>query len=83
MQARLPIVGTRVGAVPDFVQDGWNGFLIDPGDVQGLAEALLKLLRDPDLRRQFGERGFALAKERYSWEIVGKKLHTHILEKLA
>ncbi|MGZ9166119.1 MAG: glycosyltransferase family 4 protein [Anaerolineales bacterium] len=83
MQARLPIVGTRVGAVADFVQDGWNGFLVDPGDVEGIAEALMKLLNDPDQRRQFGERGFALAKERYSWDIVGKRLYQHILEKLA
>jgi glycosyltransferase involved in cell wall biosynthesis len=83
MLAWLPIVGTRVGAVPDFVQDGWNGFLVDPGDVPGIAEALLKLLKDPDQRREFGERGFMLAKERYSWDIVGKRLYQHILEKLS
>ena len=83
MQARLPIVGTRVGAVSDFVQDGWNGFLVDPGDVQGIADVLMKLLNDQDQRRQFGERGFSLAKERYSWDIVGKRLHQHIFEKLA
>jgi len=82
MQARLPIVGTRVGAIPDFVEDGWNGFLVEPGDVQGLAEALMKLLNSPDQRRKFGERGFALAKERYSWESVGKRLHQHICHKL-
>ena len=83
MQARLPVVGTRVGAVPDFVQDGWNGFLVDPGDVQGIAEALIKLLNHPDQRRQFGERGFALATERYSWDMVGRRLYRYILEKLA
>ena len=83
MRARLPIVGTRVGAVPDFVQDGWNGFLVDPGDVWGLAEALLKLLRDPERRRQFGARGRVLAQERYSWDIVGKRLQHYILEKLS
>jgi glycosyltransferase involved in cell wall biosynthesis len=83
MQARLPIVGTRVGAVPDFVQDGWNGFLVDPGDVQDISKALLKLLGDPDQRRKFGARGFALANERYSWEMVGKRIHHHIVEKLS
>jgi glycosyltransferase involved in cell wall biosynthesis len=82
MQARLPIVGTRVGAIPDFVQPGWNGYLVKPGDVQGIAEALLKLLDRPDQRREFGERGFALARERYSWEAVGRKLYQHICEKL-
>jgi glycosyltransferase involved in cell wall biosynthesis len=82
MQARLPIVGTRVGAIPDFVRDGWNGFLVAPGDVPGLAEALLKLLNSPEQRRDFGERGFTLAKEQYSWEAVGKRLHQHICDKL-
>ena len=82
MQARLPIVGTRVGAIPDFIQDGWNGFLVEPGDVQGIAEALMKLLNNPDQCREFGERGLAIAKERYSWESVGRRLHQQILDKL-
>lgn len=82
MQARLPTVGTRVGAIPDFVQDGWNGYLVEPGNVQSLTEALLKLLENPERRRKFGERGFALAKERYAWETVGKRLHQHICDKL-
>ena len=78
MQARLPIVGTRVGAIPDFIEDGWNGYLVEPGDVQGIVKALSDLLHDPDQRRKFGERGFALAKERYSWESVGKRIYQHI-----
>jgi glycosyltransferase involved in cell wall biosynthesis len=83
MQARLPVIGTRIGAIPDFVHDGWNGFLIEPGDEQGLAEALIKLLDNPDQCREFGERGFALAQERYSWEAVGRRLHQHISKKLS
>ena len=83
MQARLPIVGTRVGAIPDLLQDGWNGWLVEPGDVNGIAEALMKLLVDPDLCRKFGERNILLTQERYSWKAVGKKLHNHILEALA
>jgi glycosyltransferase involved in cell wall biosynthesis len=82
MQARLPIIGTRVGAIPDFVQDGWNGYLIEPGDVQSLTAALLKLLDHPDQRRAFGEKGFSLARERYSWEAVGRRLHQHICDQL-
>jgi len=82
MQARLPIIGTNVGAVPDFLQDGWNGFLVKPGDVQGIACGITKLLDDPDLCRTFGERNFNLIKERYSWQAVGQKFHEHITEYL-
>jgi glycosyltransferase involved in cell wall biosynthesis len=83
MQARLPVIGTRIGAIPDFIQDGSNGYLVEPGDVQGLAEALLKLLDDPARCREFGEQGFALAQERYTWEAVGGRFHQHIRERIA
>jgi glycosyltransferase involved in cell wall biosynthesis len=82
MQARLPVIGTRIGAIPDFIRDGWNGFLIEPGDQQGLVQALVELLDHPDRCREFGERGFALAKEQYSWPAVGKRLQQHILGQL-
>ena len=51
----LPLVAPRTGAVPDFVEDGRNGFMVEPGDIDALAEALIKLLDDPQLCRKFGE----------------------------
>ncbi len=54
---RLPIVATRVGGVPEVVDDGVTGFLVPPRDPQALADKLLLLASDPDLRRQMGERG--------------------------
>jgi len=82
MQARLPVIGTNVGAIPDFLQNGWNGFVVEPGDIQGIANGIIKLLDDPDLCRLYGERNFDLINERYSWMAVSQKLHTHITEYL-
>jgi glycosyltransferase involved in cell wall biosynthesis len=82
MRAHLPIVATRVGAIPDFVEEGRNGFLISPGSVQDIADALLKLLENPQLCRTFGEHSFQLTKERYSWKAVGEKCRKNILSKL-
>ncbi len=79
MTAHLPIVATRVGAIPDFVEDGKNGWLIAPGDVQGIADALLKLLKDPQLCRSFGEQSLQLTKERYSWKVVGERFRKNIV----
>ncbi len=48
MLAALPIVATRVSAVPEVVADGATGILVEPGDVSGLSESLSRLLADPD-----------------------------------
>jgi len=82
MQARLPIIGSNIGAIPDFIEDGWNGFLIEPGDITGLTDALSKLVADPELCRLFGERNFALSQTKYSWNAVGKTIHNYILESI-
>jgi glycosyltransferase involved in cell wall biosynthesis len=82
MTARLPIVATRVGAIPDFVEDGMNGWLVEPGDIQGIADALIKLIENPDMSRRFGENGHKIAREMYSWQTVGRKFRANILNVL-
>jgi glycosyltransferase involved in cell wall biosynthesis len=54
MASGLPIMGTRVGAMPDVVRDGTDGLLVEPHDVAGLADALARLLGDEPLRREMG-----------------------------
>lgn len=54
MAAGLPVVTTPVGGTPDLFVDGVNGFLVSPGDKQALAQAILRLLDDPDLRCTMG-----------------------------
>jgi glycosyltransferase involved in cell wall biosynthesis len=63
-----PVVATRVGGVPDVVRDGVDGFLVDPGDVEGLADRLADLARDPDRARSMGEAGRERMLGRYSVE---------------
>lgn len=67
MACRKPVVATRVGGVPELVRDGVDGLLVEPGDVTGLAEAMVRLLVDGPLRSRMG----AHAHERvsgFSWE---------------
>lgn len=54
---RKPVVATTVGGLPDMVDDGRTGYLVPPRDVSAFAQACVRLLRDPDLRRQFGANG--------------------------
>ncbi|MGE3466824.1 MAG: N-acetyl-alpha-D-glucosaminyl L-malate synthase BshA [Pyrinomonadaceae bacterium] len=62
----LPVIATRIGGIPEVVNDGESGFLSDVGDVEKMSADTLKLLSDEEMRRSFGERGRELAVERYS-----------------
>ena len=66
LAAGRPVVATRVGGVPDVVRDGEDGFLVDAGAVDELAERLARLARDPELRARMGEAGRARVLPRYS-----------------
>ena len=83
MMHALPVVGPAIGAVPDLVEHGWNGYLVRPGDVEGIATALVALLRDPTMSRTFGHRSVARATERYSWDAVGNRIERSIRAHLA
>jgi glycosyltransferase involved in cell wall biosynthesis len=67
----LPVVATRVGGIPDRVEDGVTGFLCEPSEI---AERLERLLGDPVLRRSFGDAGRVLARERFTWTAVCGKM---------
>ena len=66
LAAGRPVVATRVGGVPDVVSDGVDGFLVEPGDTEALAERLERLALDPELRREMGEAGRARMLPRYA-----------------
>ncbi len=63
----LPVVATRTGGVPEAVKDGQTGFLVEPDDVAGIAEALLRLLNDTELARSLGRQNRLWA-ETLTWE---------------
>ena len=68
LAAGRPVVATRVGGVPDVVREGEDGFLVEPGDVDGLADRLARLAADPELRERLGAAGRGRVIPRYSVE---------------
>jgi glycosyltransferase involved in cell wall biosynthesis len=66
LASATPVVANRVGGVPDVVRDGVDGFLVEPGDVDGAAARLAELAADPALRIRLGDSGRARVLERYS-----------------
>jgi glycosyltransferase involved in cell wall biosynthesis len=69
MAAGLPVIATAVGAIPDFVKDGEDGFLIAPGDWPALAQRICRLLDDETLRRRIGERVRERAPREFAIEV--------------
>jgi glycosyltransferase involved in cell wall biosynthesis len=61
MAAGRPVVASRVGGIPDLVKHGENGFLVEPGDENGVSAAIKKLLADKIMRDQMGEKGRIMA----------------------
>jgi glycosyltransferase involved in cell wall biosynthesis len=59
MAAGRPVVASAVGPIPEIVVDGVTGLLVPPGDPAALAEAVTRLLRDPELAAAFGRAGRA------------------------
>ena len=72
MASGLPIVACRSTAVPEVVPDGEAGLLVPPDDPKALARALIRLLRDPLLRRRMGEAGMRKARE-HAWEEIARR----------
>lgn len=70
MAAGLPIVASMVGAIPETVQDGVEGFLFEAGDIGSFVMALRQLLSDSTLRRKMGEAGRLRVEAEYSVDRV-------------
>ena len=76
MASEKPVVASRIGGMVNIVENGINGLLIEPGDEEGLAEAIKYLIENPELRRKMGRAGRKRVLEKFSWEKVAATLLT-------
>jgi N-acetyl-alpha-D-glucosaminyl L-malate synthase BshA len=70
MACEVPVIASRVGGVPEVVDDGDTGFLSAVGDVDKMAADALRLLTDKNLRHEMGRRGRQSAIARYSTDLI-------------
>jgi glycogen synthase len=73
MAASRPVIATRVGAISSVIKDGETGLLVDPGDINGLRDALARLLTDSDLCRRIGSAGHDWVSRNYTSEAMALK----------
>ncbi|MFH1699537.1 MAG: glycosyltransferase [Candidatus Zixiibacteriota bacterium] len=63
----LPVIATNVGGIPEIINDGINGILIEPGDSNALANAMVKLGNNADMRKSMGEAGMKHFQKNFGW----------------
>ena len=68
-----PIVASKLPGL-EFIKENNAGILVEPENPQSLANAIVKLLKDPELRKQMGENGRKCVVEDHSWESVAKRV---------
>lgn len=73
MAAGVPVVATDIPGYNEVVEDGVQGFLVPPEDPEALAEALLRLLRDPALRARMSAAGRQRARQ-YDWDEIARRV---------
>src|SRR5215831_613678 len=83
MAAGLPVIATNVGGNPEIVQDGKTGFLVAARDETALSDAILRMLRSPEMRERFGYAGYERVRTHFSLAATVRKteeLYTMLLE---
>ncbi len=72
IHAKCTMISTKVGAMPEIIDDGENGLLFDVGDVRKLAEHISFLAKNPEIRKGMAEKLLLKAKEKYSFDAMVK-----------
>jgi glycosyltransferase involved in cell wall biosynthesis len=83
-----PVIATRVGGLPEVVEDGRSGFLVAPGSTEELTAALLSIINDPQRAAEMGRYARHLSETRFSWQPIAQQmidiyeaaLHPHMTE---
>ena len=74
MAAGLPVISTDHAVIPETVSDGENGFLVPKKDPEAIAEKVIRLIEDPELRERMGKRSREIYREKFTEEIMVEKM---------
>jgi glycosyltransferase involved in cell wall biosynthesis len=83
MAHKLPIIASNIGAIPDFILEGKNGYLVEPNNSWQLSQQIINLIGSWEKCKTFGEYGHKLFWDRYTWEKTGVRIRENIKQFLA
>jgi len=71
---KTPIIGSKVGGILDVIDDGVNGFFVEQKNARDLAEKIIQLAGDKELRTRIGENGRKMIVSNFNWDDISKKI---------
>jgi glycosyltransferase involved in cell wall biosynthesis len=74
MAHKLPCIGALTCAMPEIIDDGENGYLVEPGNCNDLANRIITLLSDESMRLEMGESAFSKYNNNYRWNLVTRRI---------
>lgn len=69
-----PIIASKVAGIPDIIQEGYNGLIVPPKDVELLAVAIQKLAHTPDIQKKMGAHARQTVSQEFSWKSIAKEV---------
>ncbi|MCC7431676.1 glycosyltransferase family 4 protein [bacterium] len=78
----IPVVASNIGGIPSVIQNNQSGLLVEEGDFEEFAKAIQKILADEKLKEKLIFNGLKNADEKFSWEVVGEKIETILMESI-
>lgn len=72
----IPVIASNIGGIPEVVKNNLSGFLTEPGDSKAIADCILKLMKDRELRRRLGKAARVLAEKKFSFRCSIETMNT-------
>ena len=85
MASGCPVIGSNIGGIPDIITDGKNGFLVPEQDPTALAEKIIRIMSDAEMREKFRKNGYARIQESFTWTAIADQfssVYSQVLGKL-
>jgi glycosyltransferase involved in cell wall biosynthesis len=74
MSWEIPVIATNVGAIAEVVTEGQEGFLIEPGDVEALADRMLRIEKNPEMRQRMGQAARKRVETEFSLDAMAERI---------
>jgi glycosyltransferase involved in cell wall biosynthesis len=69
------VIGTRVGGIPEIIEDEVTGLLVNPDDEHSLANQITKVLQEPHLPQELGRKAATYVHDNFNWDVLGVKIY--------